>query len=134
MAYSDEAVEGAKKITANISLKALKRIVQYLADIGVETERQTLKESADYIDTYFRTALDSRIMYDTWQEIYDDDLLVFIHTEFRGKTEEKLSELAEKQVMKAFLFGYLAGVKDMDGLPESINNILAPGKKKGAAL
>ena len=36
--------------------------------------------------------------------------------------------------MKAFLFGYLAGVKDMDGLPESINNILAPGKKRGAAL
>lgn len=66
MAYSKEAIEGAKKITANISLKALKRIVQYLADIGIETERQTLKESADYIDTYFRTALDSRIMYDTW--------------------------------------------------------------------
>ena len=131
MAYSDEAVEGAKKITANISLKALKRIVQYLADIGIETERQTLKESENYIDTYFRIALDSRIMYDTWQEIYDDELLVFIHTEFTGKTEEKLSELTEHQVMKAFLFGYLAGVKDMDGLPESINNILAPGKKKG---
>lgn len=140
MTYAKEAVEGASKATASISLKTLKKVKEHLKELDPKAVNQTLETAADYIDTYFRSALDSRIMYDTWQEIYNDDLLVFIHTEFSGTAEEKLSELVENQVMKAFLFGYLAGVKDMDSLPgaiakrvnleREINSLLEEGGKR----
>ena len=89
MSYSNEAVDGAKRIIADISLKALNRVKDYISGVALfqNGEPITLETAAGYLKTYFTSQLDSRIQYDTWQEIYNEDLLLLIHNEFSGKTE-----------------------------------------------
>lgn len=116
MPYTTEAIYAATRIKDSLSFKAVEGVRNYLDTLSQGSDRASIEKAANFIYNHFIAGITERAHgNDNYTGVYDYEALGLFdpHTD-EGK---KILDAMERQILRAFIFGYMGGVEDRDRLP-----------------
>ena len=110
--------EAIEQIVENLPIRIIQEVQAYL-DAMNWTGFGTVEHAKECAFAHLEGMCEARISNDNWCDIYLSDLYTSISPD--GTPSEQLN-LLEKQVVHAYIFGYVAGIQDLITIP-AVRNV-----------